>query len=139
MDILKDLFDSSPEESEDCLYVNAFAPTSPQPPQGRPVLLFIHGGGWQQGNAWGLDLSGFAAYEDIVAFTFNYRTNSTFLLTLGSLRSWVELLSNIMQYSAFPTPRAFRLGKQTSVFTTNNSPLNGFRSMLELLGAIPPK
>lgn len=24
-----------------------------------------------------LDLSGFAGYEDIVAFAFNYRTNST--------------------------------------------------------------
>lgn len=24
-----------------------------------------------------IDLSGFAGYEDIVAFTFNYRTNST--------------------------------------------------------------
>ncbi|KAH7165638.1 Alpha/Beta hydrolase protein [Dactylonectria macrodidyma] len=74
VDILKGLFDNSPPESEDCLYLNAFAPTSPQPPEGRPVILFIHGGGWQQGHGR-IDMSAFAAYEDIVAFSFNYRTN----------------------------------------------------------------
>ncbi|KAM5344742.1 hypothetical protein ACJ41O_010604 [Fusarium nematophilum] len=73
-DILKDFFGTGARESEDCLYMNAFAPTSPQPPEGRPVVLFIHGGGWQQGNGQ-IDMSGFAAYEDIVAFCFNYRTN----------------------------------------------------------------
>lgn len=75
MALLKDFFDNNPPESEDCLYMNAFAPTSPQPPEGRPVVLFIHGGGWQQGHGR-IDMSGFAAYEDIVAFSFNYRTNS---------------------------------------------------------------
>ncbi|KAH7145889.1 Alpha/Beta hydrolase protein [Dactylonectria estremocensis] len=74
LDILKGFFDNSPPESEDCLYLNAFAPASPQPPEGRPVLLFIHGGGWQQGNGR-IDMSAFAAYEDTVAFSFNYRTN----------------------------------------------------------------
>ncbi|RSM19865.1 hypothetical protein CDV31_001223 [Fusarium ambrosium] len=74
LDILKDFFGTGSEESEDCLFINAFAPTSPQPPEGRPVVLFIHGGGWQQGNGQ-IDLSGFAGYEDIVAFAFNYRTN----------------------------------------------------------------
>ncbi|KAF5013441.1 hypothetical protein FDECE_553 [Fusarium decemcellulare] len=74
LDILKGLFGTGSRESEDCLFMHAFAPTSPQPPEGRPVVLFIHGGGWQQGNGQ-IDLSGFAAYEDIVAFAFNYRTN----------------------------------------------------------------
>lgn len=73
-DIVNDLWDSHPPESEDCLYMNAFAPTTPSPPDGRPVVVFIHGGGWQMSNGL-VDLSGFAGYEDVVAFTFNYRTN----------------------------------------------------------------
>ncbi|KAF7550363.1 hypothetical protein G7Z17_g5762 [Cylindrodendrum hubeiense] len=44
VEILQGFFDNGPPESEDCLYMNAFAPTSPQPPEGRPVVLFIHGG-----------------------------------------------------------------------------------------------
>jgi acetylcholinesterase len=81
LDILKDFFGTGSEESEDCLFINAFAPMSPQPPEGRPVVLFIHGGGWQQGNGQ-IDLSGFAGYEDIVAFAFNYRTNGEFRVDL---------------------------------------------------------
>ncbi|KAH6892993.1 Alpha/Beta hydrolase protein [Thelonectria olida] len=73
-DINKGLFGGNSTESEDCLFINAFAPASPPPKGGRPVVVFIHGGGWQQGNGI-LDLSGFAGYEDIVTFSFNYRTN----------------------------------------------------------------
>ncbi|KYK57207.1 cholinesterase [Drechmeria coniospora] len=73
-DILDELFNSHPPESEDCLSINAFAPANPAPPEGRPVVVYIPGGGFQLGNGL-IDLSGFAAYEDIVAFTFNYRTN----------------------------------------------------------------
>ncbi|KAG5766589.1 hypothetical protein H9Q72_005356 [Fusarium xylarioides] len=72
IDLLKGLFNTASGESEDCLFINAFAPADPHP--SRAVLLFISGGGWQQGNGE-IDLSGFAAYEDIVVFTFNYRTN----------------------------------------------------------------
>ncbi|KAF5531006.1 triacylglycerol lipase V precursor [Fusarium phyllophilum] len=72
IDLLKGLFNTATRESEDCLFINAFAPADPHP--SRAVLLFISGGGWQQGNGE-IDLSGFAAYEDIVVFTFNYRTN----------------------------------------------------------------
>lgn len=73
-DILEKLFNQHPPESEDCLYMNAFAPASKGPPSGRPVVVFIPGGGWTMGNGL-IDLSGFAGYENIVAFTFNYRTN----------------------------------------------------------------
>ncbi|KPM40809.1 hypothetical protein AK830_g5762 [Neonectria ditissima] len=73
-DLLRNFYDDGPPENEDCLYINAFAPSSLQPPEGRPVVLFIHGGGWQQGHGR-IDMSGFAAYEDVVAFSFNYRTN----------------------------------------------------------------
>ncbi|KAK2616954.1 hypothetical protein QQS21_000043 [Conoideocrella luteorostrata] len=73
-EILDSLFNTHPKESEDCLFMNAFAPATQGPAGGRPVVLFIPGGGWVQGNGI-LDLAGFAGYEDIVAFTFNYRTN----------------------------------------------------------------
>ncbi|KAG6037445.1 hypothetical protein E4U41_005087 [Claviceps citrina] len=72
--LLDDLLNTHPEMSEDCLFINAFAPALTGPYGGRPVVLFIHGGGWSLGNG-NFDLSGFAAYEDIVAFTINYRTN----------------------------------------------------------------
>ncbi|KAI1044569.1 hypothetical protein LB505_010403 [Fusarium chuoi] len=71
IDLLKGLFNTASRESEDCLFINAFAPADAH---SKAVLLFISGGGWQQGNGE-IDLSGFAAYEDIVVFTFNYRTN----------------------------------------------------------------
>ena len=48
LELLKGLFNTASHESEDCLFINAFAPTSHQPPEGRPVVLFISGGGWQQ-------------------------------------------------------------------------------------------
>ncbi|PHH59048.1 hypothetical protein CDD80_1889 [Ophiocordyceps camponoti-rufipedis] len=60
-------------ESEDCLFLNAFAPAT-EAPALRPVVVFFPGGGWQMSNG-NLDFSGFAAYEDIVAFGINYRTN----------------------------------------------------------------
>ncbi|KAF6828525.1 para-nitrobenzyl esterase [Colletotrichum musicola] len=71
--LLQTLFNTPPPpESEDCLFINIFVP-SPSPTL-RAVLVFIHGGGWQLGHGQ-LDLSPFAAYEDIIAVTFNYRTN----------------------------------------------------------------
>lgn len=76
-EIYEDVFAALVPESEDCLYLNAFAPATPGPPGGRPVILFIHGGGWQLSHGR-IDLSGFAGYEDVVAFSFNYRTNSEF-------------------------------------------------------------
>lgn len=63
-------------ESEDCLYINVFTPAQPASPRnGRPIIIFIPGGGFQAGSGI-TDLSAFAAYEDVVAMGFNYRTNS---------------------------------------------------------------
>jgi carboxylesterase type B len=67
-----------PAESEDCLYLNIFAPSTPVSPlNGRAVLFWIYGGGLQFGNAGqpGYDGSHFAAYEDVIVVTTNYRTN----------------------------------------------------------------
>ncbi|KAI9846804.1 MAG: hypothetical protein M1837_003653 [Sclerophora amabilis] len=66
-----------PEESEDCLYLNVFAPAAPVPAGGRAVLFWIYGGGLTFGNAGQpfYDGSSFAANQDIIVVTANYRTN----------------------------------------------------------------
>ncbi|KAK3707256.1 hypothetical protein LTR37_012257 [Vermiconidia calcicola] len=67
----------APEESEDCLYLNVYAPSTPAPADGRSVLFWIYGGGLSFGNAGqaGYDGSWFASYEDVIIVTVNYRTN----------------------------------------------------------------
>jgi para-nitrobenzyl esterase len=66
-----------PPMAEDCLYLNVTAPAgaAPSGPGGRPVLLWIHGGGFQTGH--GPDQAGdgaaFAQSHGLVVVTFNYR------------------------------------------------------------------
>lgn len=76
----------SPEESEDCLYLNVFAPSTPAPDQGRAVLFYIFGGAFMFGNAGQpmYDGSALASFEDVVVVTANYRTNGK-MLPLSSL------------------------------------------------------
>jgi para-nitrobenzyl esterase len=61
-----------PPVSEDCLYLNVTAPAGAT---GRPVLLWIHGGGFEMGH--GPDQAGdgaaFARSRRLVVVTFNYR------------------------------------------------------------------
>jgi para-nitrobenzyl esterase len=69
-----------PPMAEDCLYLNVTAPagagpSGAGPAPGRPVLLWIHGGGFEMGH--GPDQAGdgaaFARSHDVVVVTFNYR------------------------------------------------------------------
>ncbi|RCI11520.1 hypothetical protein L249_7714 [Ophiocordyceps polyrhachis-furcata BCC 54312] len=71
-ELVSDVFNNHQPESEDCLFINAFSPA--RTGGHRPVVVFIPGGAWQMSNG-NFDLSAFSAYEDVVAFTFNYRTN----------------------------------------------------------------
>ncbi|KAL9083986.1 MAG: hypothetical protein Q9159_005479 [Coniocarpon cinnabarinum] len=66
-----------PQESEDCLYLNVYAPSTPPSPDGRAVLFWIYGGGLEFGNAGqpAYDGSAFAAYQDVILVAPNYRTN----------------------------------------------------------------
>lgn len=69
--------DPAPAESEDCLYLNVYAPSTPAAGKGRAVMFWIYGGSLQFGTA-GMavyDGSAFAAYEDVIVVTTNYRTN----------------------------------------------------------------
>jgi para-nitrobenzyl esterase len=71
-----------PPADEDCLYLNVTAPAGAVPSRavpagagGRPVLLWIHGGGFETGQ--GPDQAGdgaaFARSHGLVVVTFNYR------------------------------------------------------------------
>ncbi|KAJ4287825.1 hypothetical protein N0V90_012529 [Kalmusia sp. IMI 367209] len=70
-----------PKESEDCLYLNVFAPSKSMKSlaiRSRfPVLFWIYGGGFKFGNAGQpiYDGSHFAALEEVVVVSINYRTN----------------------------------------------------------------
>ncbi|UPX15672.1 uncharacterized protein EKO05_0006113 [Ascochyta rabiei] len=66
-----------PVESEDCLYLNVYAPSGSPGGNGRAVMFWIYGGSLQFGNAGqqNYDGSAFAAYEDVIVVTTNYRTN----------------------------------------------------------------
>ncbi|KAI5274839.1 alpha/beta-hydrolase [Aureobasidium subglaciale] len=67
-----------PQESEDCLYLNVYAPaTEPDSRKGRTVMFWIYGGSLEFGNAGqpAYDGSHLAGYEDVVVVTTNYRTN----------------------------------------------------------------
>jgi para-nitrobenzyl esterase len=61
-----------PQADEDCLYLNVTAPAGAT---GRPVLFWIHGGGFEMGS--GPDQAGdgaaFARSHGLVVVTFNYR------------------------------------------------------------------
>ncbi|KAF4977265.1 hypothetical protein FZEAL_6153 [Fusarium zealandicum] len=63
-------------EDEDCLNLDIWAPTDAAPGS-KPVLFWIHGGRFSHGSG-SLPMnegSKFAAFEDLVVVTINYRTN----------------------------------------------------------------
>lgn len=64
-------------QSEDCLYLNVFAPSKP-PSEGDEyaVMLYIHGGGLVAGSAADAKLDGtsFAANQDVIIVTINCRS-----------------------------------------------------------------
>ena len=67
--------DTSPS-SENCLYLNVF---TPGPDNGkRPVMVWLHGGGYTAGSggADGLDGCNLARYGDVVVVTLNHRLNA---------------------------------------------------------------
>ena len=70
-----------PEPSEDCLYLNVTAPAGAS---GSPVIVWLHGGGYQMGS--GTDMAGngssFARSHGAVVVTFNYRLGALGFLAL---------------------------------------------------------
>ena len=77
-------------ESEDCLYINVFAPKKEwdlnAPPY--PVMYYMYGGGWKFGYS-GLQIydgTHFAGLEDVVLVTVNYRTNGMYFVPPDDVR-----------------------------------------------------
>ncbi|EJJ29474.1 carboxylesterase/lipase family protein [Rhizobium sp. CF142] len=60
--------------SEDCLALNVFTPSCHGK---RPVMVWLHGGGWRDGSgtAPGFDGSRLSSREDVVVVTVNHRLN----------------------------------------------------------------
>jgi len=70
---------------EDCLYLNVSTPTLRRDAD-RPVLVWIHGGGWTQGAGRDYDPAKLAA-EGIVVVTINYRLGALGFLAHPALAS----------------------------------------------------
>lgn len=66
-----------PGESEDCLYLNVYAPATGAD---KPVMFWIYGGGLQFGTAgqYVYDGSSIASNQDVVVVSANYRINGNF-------------------------------------------------------------
>jgi len=76
-----------PEPSEDCLFLNVIAPAGAAD---RPVMVWLHGGGYQMGNATTSagDGAAFARDHDVVVVTINYRLGALgFLAVDGEAHS----------------------------------------------------
>lgn len=64
---------ASPSVTEDCLYLNIFAPAAGKKPTKRPVMVWLHGGGLMSGESDDYDGSKLARRGDVVVVTLNYR------------------------------------------------------------------
>ena len=61
------------KQSEDCLYLNVWAASGPKAPK-RPVMFYIHGGGFQFGmTAWGETNGASLARHGVIVVTTGYR------------------------------------------------------------------
>ena len=60
-------------ETEDCLFVNVQRPTGVQRGDRRPVYVFIHGGGFQNGSSNQADMQQLVALTGVIGVSLNYR------------------------------------------------------------------
>jgi para-nitrobenzyl esterase len=64
---------ATPPFSEDCLFLNVYTTSlHREDGDGRPVIVWIHGGGWTQGDGRGFDGTKLAQ-DGVVVVTINYR------------------------------------------------------------------
>lgn len=65
-----------PGQSEDCLYLNIYAPLKKQPlpvTELLPIYVYIHGGTFKSGSGSDVDPTYVVAYSNIIVITINYR------------------------------------------------------------------
>ncbi|XP_076741781.1 cocaine esterase-like [Maylandia zebra] len=95
-----------PDISEDCLYLNIYAPANRAKNAKFPVMVWIHGGGFALGSASIYDGSALAAYQDVVVVLIQYRLGLLGFLSTGDehisgnfgLLDQVEALKWIQQH-----------------------------------------
>jgi para-nitrobenzyl esterase len=77
---------AGPPESENCLTLNVYTPDA-SPARKRPVMVWLHGGGFAVGTAStaNYDGGGLCRRGDIVVVTVNHRLNALGYLYLGAL------------------------------------------------------
>ena len=73
---------------EDCLFLNVYTPAADG--ARRPVLFWIHGGGYVGGSGRAYDGSVFTREHDVVVVTINYRMGALGFLHLGHLEAGLE-------------------------------------------------
>lgn len=71
--------------SEDCLNLNVWTPRGATPSNKRPVMVWIHGGGFLNGSADIYDAHWMTTQGDIVVVTINYRLGALGFLALDAL------------------------------------------------------
>ena len=74
-------------QDEDCLFLNVWSASSVRPLDGRPVLVWVHGGAYLLGASSQplYDASSFVAAGDVVVVTINYRVGALGFVDLTSL------------------------------------------------------
>jgi para-nitrobenzyl esterase len=84
-------------ESEDCLFVNVWAPSGTAPGDGKPVMVWLHGGAYVLGSSSQPLYDGrrLAASGDVVIVTLNYRVGVLGFLDLSDLAGGGRFDSNI--------------------------------------------
>ncbi|XP_040183715.1 uncharacterized protein LOC120916837 [Rana temporaria] len=86
MEKLKDMVKAKlqiPPTSEDCLYLNVFAPADRGQKAKLPVMVFIHGGGLIMGGAIMFEGSALSAYENVIIVSIQYRLGILGFLSSG--------------------------------------------------------
>ena len=59
--------------SENCLFLNVYVPTAPQPAHGFPVMVWIHGGALTTGSGSDYDPTPLVEKGGVIVVTINYR------------------------------------------------------------------
>eukprot|EP01099_Mayorella_cantabrigiensis_P005574 TRINITY_DN4522_c0_g1_i1.p1 TRINITY_DN4522_c0_g1~~TRINITY_DN4522_c0_g1_i1.p1 ORF type:complete len:586 (+),score=123.39 TRINITY_DN4522_c0_g1_i1:46-1758(+) len=78
--------------SEDCLYLNIYAPKNPTFSGPLPVMFFIYGGGFSTGDGYLFGYyngSNLATTQDVIVVTHNYRYLYPFFLSLAALTQFL--------------------------------------------------
>lgn len=86
--IWKDYIFDDPGSSEDCLFLNVYAPVKAAAPSKLPVMVWIHGGGYAAGSGSEPRYNGSALVErGVVVVTLDYRMNVFGFLAAADLAS----------------------------------------------------